>query len=435
MANITIDRSTVVGNVKPMHAVNNGPIKARSDQTRGNFELFRDAGIPYARNHDASFCASYGGEHTVDVHMIFPNFDADPTDPASYDFILTDEYLKTTLEAGTKVFYRLGSKIEHEKKKYGTIPPKDFNKWAVICEHIIRHFNEGFADGHNWNIEYWEIWNEPDLDSDDSANKRCWGGTAADYYELYKITARHLKSCFPNLKIGGPALAFNTGSWTDNFLAALTADGKETPLDFFSWHIYADDPKWVREKAELVRKKLDDAGYTKTESILNEWNYVENWDTKFIASIKAIIGMRGAAFTSACMCDSQNGSIDMLMYYDARPCAFNGLFDFYTYEPLKGYYPFKMFNELYKLGNAVKTTSDDEHYHVASAINGDTCAAMITRFDTADGAVEEKVHIDLDGEYEVYLLDSDHDCEQTEEIKFPAEISMKPESVIFIRSK
>lgn len=435
MANITIDRITIVGDVKPMHAVNNGPIKARSDQTRGNFELFRDAGIPYARNHDASFCAAYGGEHTVDVHMIFPNFDADPTDPASYDFILTDEYVKTTLEAGTKIFYRLGSKIEHEKKKYGTIPPKDFNKWAVICEHIIRHFNEGFANGYNWNIEYWEIWNEPDLDPDDSTNKRCWGGTAAEYYELYKITARHLKSCFPNLKIGGPALAFNTGAWTDNFLAALTADGERTPLDFFSWHIYADDPKWVREKAELIRKKLDIAGYTKTESILNEWNYVENWDTKFIASIKAIINMRGTAFTSACMCDSQNGSIDMLMYYDARPCVFNGLFDLYTYEPLKGYYPFKMFNELYKLGNSVKTTSDDEHYHVVSAVNGDTCAAMITRFDKAEDAVEEKVHIDLDGEYEVYLLDSDHDCEKTEEIKFPTDISMKPESVVFIRSK
>ena len=42
--------------------------------------------------------------------------------------------------AGTKVFYRLGHRIEHEVKKYGTLPPKDFKKWAVICEHIIRHY-------------------------------------------------------------------------------------------------------------------------------------------------------------------------------------------------------------------------------------------------------------------------------------------------------
>lgn len=435
MAHITIDRNTVTGRIKPMHAVNNGPIKARSDQSRGNFELFRDAGIPYARNHDASFCADYGGEHSVDVRAIFPNFDADPTDPASYDFTLTDEYVKTTMEAGTRVFYRLGNKIEHEIKKYGTLPPKDFHKWAVVCEHIIRHFNEGFADGHHLNIEYWEIWNEPDLDPDDSKNKRCWGGKAAEFYELYKITARHLKSCFPNLKIGGPALAYNTGEWTDNFLASLTDDGKETPLDFFSWHIYSKDPKQIRERAELVRRKLDEAGYKSTESILNEWNYVENWDTRFIASIKAIIGMRGAAFTASCMCDSQNGSVDMLMYYDARPCVFNGLFDLYTYEPLKGYYPFRMFNELYKIGSAVKVSADDEHYHVSAAFDGDKLAAVVARFDTSDTAAEEKVHIDLDGEYEIYLLDEEHDCEKTAEVAFPTEITMKPESVVLIRSK
>ena len=45
------------------------------------------------------------------------------------------------------------------------LPPKDFRKWAQICEHIIRHYNEGWADGHKWDIRYWEIWNEADLDS------------------------------------------------------------------------------------------------------------------------------------------------------------------------------------------------------------------------------------------------------------------------------
>ena len=57
----------------------------------------------------------------------------------------------------TKVFYRLGSKIEHNRKKYGTLVPKDPHKWAVICEHIIRHYNEGWADGFHLNMQYWEI--------------------------------------------------------------------------------------------------------------------------------------------------------------------------------------------------------------------------------------------------------------------------------------
>ena len=95
-----------------------------------------------ARTHDASFTPAYGGPHTVDILAIFPDFSRDENDPASYDFDLTDEYMGHILAAGTKVFYRLGNRIEHESKRYGSIPPKDPAKWARICEHIIRHMNE-----------------------------------------------------------------------------------------------------------------------------------------------------------------------------------------------------------------------------------------------------------------------------------------------------
>lgn len=128
-------------------------------------------------------------------------------------------------------FYRLGSKIEHWKKKYNTIMPKDFNKWAIICEHIIMHYTEGWANGFRYDIEYWEIWNEPDLDADDSTNKRNWSGTANDFYELYRITLSHLKSRFPHLKIGGPAVASASprhSDWIRGLFSRL-----ETKPDFF----------------------------------------------------------------------------------------------------------------------------------------------------------------------------------------------------------
>ena len=106
MHTVTVDFSRPTGAVKPMHAVNNGPVyKFAADQRITNIDHFRAAGIPYARTHDASFYATYGGEHTVDVNMIFPNFDADPEDPASYDFCLTDEYLRVIEFAGVKTFW------------------------------------------------------------------------------------------------------------------------------------------------------------------------------------------------------------------------------------------------------------------------------------------------------------------------------------------
>ncbi len=269
MSQITVDFNITVGKIKPMHAVNNGPIKARGDQSRENFTAYAAAGIPYARNHDAAFMAAYGGEHTVDIWAIFPDPNADVNEPASYDFTLTDGYLQTIQEAGTKVFYRLGNKIEHWVKKYGTLPPPDFKKWAEICEHIIRHYTEGWADGYRWDIEYWEIWNEPDLDEDDCPNKRTWGGTKAQFFDLYEITAKHLKSCFPHLKIGGPALAWRE-DWAADFLKEMHA--REVPIDFFSWHIYCVEPRELITRQNNIKKLLLENGYPNAEANCNEWN-------------------------------------------------------------------------------------------------------------------------------------------------------------------
>ena len=154
MQNVSVDFAKKLGKMKPMHAVNNGPVyKFAEDQRVTNIDAFREAGIPYARTHDASFYSDYGGEHTVDVVAIFPDFTKDPNDPASYDFTLTDEYMKVMIFAGVEPFYRLGNKIEHWPKKYGTLPPPDFKKWAVICEHIIRHYTEGWADGFRYDMK------------------------------------------------------------------------------------------------------------------------------------------------------------------------------------------------------------------------------------------------------------------------------------------
>lgn len=400
METVKINPGQIVGVVKPMHAVNNGPVFGRKTQKRSNFETFQEARIPYSRNHDASFCPTYGGENIVDVHAIFKNFDADPYDPASYDFTLTDLFLENILAAGTKIYYRLGSKIEHCIKKYGTQVPKDFHKWAVICEHIIRHYNEGWADGFFWNIEYWEIWNEPNLDRDDAENKRNWNGTAQQFYELYDVASRHLKKCFPHLKIGGigSALTGYTYEWLEKFFQYLTRTEEPAPMDFFAWHIYIVEPWQMVEHSENYRKLLDKYGYTQTESILDEWNYVENWGDGFIDSIRAIIGVKGAAVTMATMIAAQNSTIDMLMYYDARPgSTFNGMFDFYTLEKLPGYYPFYAFASLYDKKNQVSAEStDDKIYAMAAKDDHGDVSAIVCHYTNERNTAPKQVKIECD---------------------------------------
>jgi len=350
MVTIHANFKAKTGNIRMMHAVNNAPVPEGDDQSNGNFATYKAARIPYARNHDSAFCDLYVGPHTNDVINIFRDFDADENDPSNYDFFYTDEYVKTLYDAGTKIFYRLGNAIEHEPKKYGTLPPKDFLKWAKICEHIIRHYTEGWADGFHYDIPYWEIWNEADLDPDDAPNKRNWSGTKAQFFEFYAIVAKYLQEKFPHLKIGGPALA-DRFDWADEFLAYMKERNIKMP--FFSWHYYNDKPIRMLEREAKAREILKKHGYENAESICNEWNYNCGWAHEdFHNSVRRMHTIVGGSFVANVMNVSQASTVDMLMYYDARPkTVFNGMFDFYLFDLLPAYFAVFHWADLYELGN------------------------------------------------------------------------------------
>ena len=371
-ATVTVDPERALGPVKAMHAVNNGPTvpPVRGDQKRGNFVDYKAARLPFARTHDSINCVS-GGAHTCDINAVFPIFDADENDPKNYDFVFTDHYLDAIRRAGTEVFFRLGQTIEHGPKKYGVLPPKDYGKWARICEHVIRHYNEGWGWGldtarttknvawqNQFKIRYWEIWNEPDLDTFDDVERntgpRCWGGTVTNFFAFFEVAAKHLKGKFPELKIGGPALCGNE-RWADRFLRY--SRDHEVPLDFFSWHIYSRTPEPVAAKADRIRTMIDKYGYDRAESILDEWNYVKGWGDDWVYSLRAESGdlnLKGAAFAAAVMSVCQTRPVDMLMYYDARSSTImNGMFERVTLWPLKGYYPFIAWSKLVDRGTAV----------------------------------------------------------------------------------
>lgn len=409
---LRFDTANPRGEFKILNATNGGPWHKRhaQDQWRTNLEDYKAARFRYARNHDSAMCGVYGGPYSHDISCIFPNFDLDPYDPASYDFACTDEAILVALDADTETFFRLGQTIEHHIKKHATLPPKDFKKWAVICEHIIRHYNEGWADGYRLNIEYWEIWNEPDLDVG-SDNKRTWGGTPEQFFDMYAITATHLKTCFPELKIGGPAIC-GYMEWSESFLGEMQK--RNVPIDFFSWHIYTTEPHRIVHMSEQVDALLAKYGYSHAESILNEWNYVRGWEQDYVYSLETIHGMKGAAFVMACMSVAADTNIDMLMYYDTRPSCFNGCFDFYTYRPLKGYYPFLWYGKFYDGYRQIKAVSQAENIYSLCGVNAENkLMAIVTYYAEDDSLSDKEIAIAFDKEsvYEVYLLDETHDAQ------------------------
>jgi hypothetical protein len=203
--------------------------------------------------------------------VVFPNPAADPALAENYDFRLTDEYIDAVRKTGAEPIYRLGESIEHTSVKRYVHPPANAENWAAVCIGIIRHYNEGWANGFHYNIRYWEIWNEPEN------RTAMWSGTDEDYLQLYRTAATAIKKQFPTLRVGGPALgasgSFVNGEFVPpdfavDFLAMCRNDN--VPLNFFSWHCYTADPSELVARSRAIRQLLDSKGFTETESHLNE---------------------------------------------------------------------------------------------------------------------------------------------------------------------
>jgi hypothetical protein len=407
---VSVYPSETGGPIKPMNASNNGPIKS-------NMESYTALRIPYARTHDTALTEVYVAKHCVDISAVFPDWDAPVDDPASYDFVNTDVILANMEKAGTKPFYRLGQSIEHGAKKYGIYPPKNNKKWAQICEHIIRHYNEGWADGFHYDIEYWEIWNEPDLDAKDDAwktNPRTWAGTLEQFNEFYVTVANHLRSCFPDIKIGGPAYA-SPRKHMDAFLDCVKQH--DAPLDFFSWHRYDSIPEHFADRAAKVREKLDAKGFTETESILNEWNYVRSWTEKDAYSARVRSSAKAGAFVTAVMCSLQNAPLDMLMYYDLRPLnSWNGAFSAYTFDPQPPYYALYYWSQLAALGTQIKAETSQQDVYVCAASDGERVRVLLANYNDGQ-CMPRKVSVSLPcSSRECRCLITDNDRLNAEEV-------------------
>ena len=395
-AEVILHFDEVTGPVKPVNGVGQPPMNGAPTKF-AMMHYLKEAGIPYARLHDVG--GPYGQLRYVDIPNVFRDFDADENDPKSYSFAYTDALMKALDENGVEPFYRLGVTIDnpvnHGFPGYFIDPPKDFAKWARICEHVIRHYTEGWANGFKMKATYWEIWNEPDNEQDPKVNP-LWRAPFSSYIRFYGTVAPYLKARFPHLKIGGyGSCGFYAGvgaghvkeahssprmeyfiECTTNFLSAVRTNG--WPLDFFSFHSYSKPAEALRQ-VRYADELLTSCGFPsdRTERIFNEWlPYVSH------ANLGTALQAAGIA---AELIGLQNGPCDLACIYDAK-CGignYSALFNPMTYGPHKAYSAFTAFNELRKRGRAIRTeVIGAEALHVAAAVGADGTAAVMLANDS-----------------------------------------------------
>lgn len=107
--------------------------------------------------------------------------------------------------------------------------PKSLEAWADYIRRFIQFLLDryGAEEVESW---YFEVWNEPDLGC-------FFAGTQKDYFKLYEVTARAVKSVDEHLRVGGPSTS--ACKWIPEFLAFCETN--KVPCDFVSTHHYPGD--------------------------------------------------------------------------------------------------------------------------------------------------------------------------------------------------
>ena len=138
-------------------------------------------------------------------------------------------------------------------------PPKDYARWGELVRTVTSHLVQryGKATVLQW---YFEVWNEPDIDY--------WHTNQENYWKLYDYAVAGVRAALPGAKVGGPASTGPGSEKAYKFLDAFlehvntgksSADGKQVPLDFISFHVKGQ-PHFREGRVTMgINKELTDA--------------------------------------------------------------------------------------------------------------------------------------------------------------------------------
>lgn len=307
---ITIDAASQVATIKDLLGVNKGP--------GGRLAGYKDAGISIVRTHD------FHGACDYEYYTDFWNYNSDTEEysinaafecdnPDHYHWAESDAKLDTFVVNNMDIYFRIGVSYP-DNPKYRTpplAPPIDddnlnFTKFGEICKRTIMHFNQGWDNGKQYNIRYFEIWNEP--------GGLFWKGSPIQFNRMYQTACDSIKSVMPEAKVGALGAVPTTTlgvdeEYREGFFSFL--QHHEVPLDFYSWHLYsAKNPYGLKMWADTIRNTLDEFGLTNAESHISEIN------DELGEGLQALNeSPKGTAYYLSNMITAQKSPIDKLFWY------------------------------------------------------------------------------------------------------------------------
>lgn len=411
VANVDFSRET--GKIRrELHSSNTAPRLS----TRGIYDFtprYREMHFTASRTHDWALWNP--GQRMIDTHFIFPLFKEDPQDPTNYFFDSSDEMIQMCIDAGSRIFYRLGTSIEHSgKRHFNALAPADFEKYAEILAGIVRHYNCGWANGFHHNIEYWEIWNEPDM------GPLMWDKTLDDYIRFFVTVFKRLKREFPEIKVGGPALCL----WKEDFFEKLCTACTEAGIvpDFVSWHCYTSNARDLIAQPVRAREFMDKHGFAKTELCINEWHYLLTWEglsasvtpdlyRHSVEGPSGLFSVDSATFNLAVLSGWQETPLDSAFYYGANIDSVWG-FRSHDMDMNKNFYSMKMFGTMitqFPTKCFSESRSGTIYTLAGKSADGQRYSLLLTAYQDCGNTIDIEVNGADGRQVEVYALDGTHD--------------------------
>ncbi len=431
MTNLTADFSKPIRPMGKLNGMNNGPLHAFNDATAEYAEM----GVDFVRFHETHALVG----KCIEVPFIFSNFDADEYDEKNYFFDETDAVIKSALDSGIEIMYRFGMGTEGYEPKIFCLVPPDYEKWGRIVIQILRHYNDGWANGFHYNLKLCEIWNEADL-------YNYWRGERSEYTKFYCTVSKMIKEYDPTLRIGCSGFAFGIPckpaenateavkkNYADKYKFFLdyfdTVIRENAPLDFYAWHCYVYNSAACVKRIEKDLEMLRAHGLENIESINTEWGPVTlhhdangAWDMSQHDTIKS------ATTFLASMIVMQNYGVTKAAYYNAENTSvFCGLYE-YDGRKKHSFYSAKAFSMLRSGKTECETGGQKDDVRICASHSGKGKAYIAVTSEENANDISLKVSGIASADVKYYLLDGTHDLALVKKGKFTGrKINLKME--------
>jgi len=256
-------------------------------------------------------------DHIYDFYDVVSR---DQSNNLSFNFDKLDKTVCDIYHTGAKPFFSLGYMPPTMSDDGSLIgKPKNWNEWTFLVQQTVEHYSgKGTilpcgALENFWKTDiYYEVWNEPDLES---FGKWRYTGGDKSYSDLYFYSvkgANQAQNVF-DFKIGGPVTTALYKNWIQKFLDFIIANNLR--IDFISWHHYSKKTDDYTDDIIKLNKWLSESPkydqYENLSKIISEWGYDSNVNE--IADTEV-----GAAHTTASLRNLLNADVKLAFLFEIK---------------------------------------------------------------------------------------------------------------------